>query len=96
MTDELEIHHQASFGSDGEIVVAGTTETSLDQFGVDIDHRDPDSRIDRPEASQFGIDDRPTDTNNSGDGVQSPLVAPELDTQETLDGDDPPSPFESQ
>jgi hypothetical protein len=34
-------------------------EVSLEDFGADVDHRDRDSRLDRPEPSEFGVDDRP-------------------------------------
>jgi hypothetical protein len=95
MPDDIDIHHQASFGEDGEIVVQGTTETSLDQFGIDLDHRDPDSRVDKPEATEFGIDDRPQIKQASQEGTQVPLVASIHEEQETLCGEDPPAPFDA-
>ncbi|MFT4920881.1 MAG: hypothetical protein ACI8XM_000072 [Haloarculaceae archaeon] len=92
--DEHAISHQASFDSDGDLVVEGSTETSLDQFGVDVDHRDPDSRPDEPTASEFGVDDRATDDTPSDAGEQVPLASPLSDDQRTLDGSDPPAPYE--
>jgi hypothetical protein len=94
MSEEPDVHHQASFGEEGDLVVEGSTETSLDQFGVDVDHRDPDSRPDQPTASEFGVDDRPTDDANSDAGEQVPLASPLSDDQRTLDGSDPPAPYE--
>jgi hypothetical protein len=94
--DSIDVSHQASFGTDGDVVVEGSTETSLDQFGADVDHRDRDSRLDRPAASEFGVDDRPeaaTSSNGEG-GDQLPLTY-EDGGQRTLNGDTPTSPFET-
>jgi len=56
---EIEIQRQTAFGDDGQLEVTKTSvETSLEDFGADVDHRDRDSRLDRPEASKFGVDDR--------------------------------------
>lgn len=92
--DEPAISHQASFDNDGDLVVEGSTATSLDQFGVDIDHHEPDSRPDQPTASEFGVDDRPTDDTTSDASEQVPLASPLSDDQRTLDGSDPPAPYE--
>ena len=63
---EIEIHRQTAFGEDGQPEVTETSvETSLEDFGADVDHRDRDSRLDRPEASEFGVDDRPEVTHSS-------------------------------
>ena len=57
---EIEIQRQTAFGDDGQLEVTETSvETSLEDFGADVDHRDRDSRLDQPEASKFGVDDRP-------------------------------------
>jgi len=56
---EIEIQRQTAFGDDGLEVTKTSVETSLEDFGADVDHRDRDSRLDRPEASKFGVDDRP-------------------------------------
>lgn len=57
---DINIHRQTAFGDDGQLEVTETNvETSLEDFGADVDHRERDSRLDRPEASEFGVDDRP-------------------------------------
>lgn len=57
---EIEIQRQTVFGDDGQLEVTETSvETSLNDFGADVDHRERDSRLGRPEASEFGVDDRP-------------------------------------
>jgi len=57
---EIEIQRQTAFGDDGQLEVTETSvETSLEDFGADVDHRDRDSRLDQPEACEFGVDDRP-------------------------------------
>ena len=62
---ELDIRQQTAFGEDGQLeVTESSVETSLEDFGADVDHRDRDSRIDRPEASEFGVDDRPEVTRS--------------------------------
>lgn len=62
-------------------------ETSLEDFGADVDHKDRESRIDRPEASQFGIDDRP-EIHQSTESDQSTLFIDTAEDQQTLSGDD--------
>lgn len=86
--EELEIHHQAAFGDDGQLEVTETSvETSLTDFGAEVDHRERDSRIDRPEASQFGVDDRPS-VQESGSDDQVTLFPETADDQQTLTGED--------
>lgn len=92
--ESIDVSHQASFGSDGEVVVEGSTETSLDQFGVDVDHRDRDSRLDRPAASEFGVDDRPEAASSDTDGDSDQLPLTYEGNQRTLDGEARTSPFE--
>jgi len=48
---EIEIQHQTAFGDDGRLeVVEENVENSLEDFGAEVDHRERDSRLDRPEA----------------------------------------------
>ena len=85
---ELDIHQQTAFGEDGQLeVTESSVETSLEDFGADVDHRDRDSQIDRPEASEFGVDDRP-EVMRSIESDQSNLFAETADDQQTLTGDD--------
>jgi hypothetical protein len=62
-----------------------SVETSLEAFGADVDHRERDTRIDQPEASSFGLDDRKTVTRGDG-GEQRALFADTDDDQRTLTG----------
>ncbi|WP_254538655.1 hypothetical protein [Halomarina litorea] len=84
---EIEIRRQTAFGEDGQLEVTETSvETSLDDFGADVDHRDRDTRLDRPEASEFGVDDRP-EVDQASDGEQSTLFADTAKDQQTLGGE---------
>ncbi|MDB9234617.1 hypothetical protein PN419_14765 [Halorubrum ezzemoulense] len=85
---EIEIQQQTAFGDDGQLEVTETSvETSLEDYGADVDHRDRDSRLDRPEASEFGVDDRP-EVEQPSEGEQSSLFADTAEDQQTLAGDD--------
>ncbi|MGB9963011.1 hypothetical protein ACOZ32_12535 (plasmid) [Halobacterium sp. MBLA0001] len=85
---EIEVQRQTAFGEDGQLEVTETSvETSLEDFGADVDHRDRDSRLDRPEASEFGVDDRP-EVAESAAGDQSTLFADTDADQQTLSGDE--------
>ncbi|WP_458210275.1 hypothetical protein [Haladaptatus sp. NG-SE-30] len=85
---EIEIQRQTAFDEDGQLELAETSvETSLEDFGADVDHRDRDSRLDRPEASDFGVDDRP-EASQSSTGDQSTLFADTDADQQTLTGDE--------
>ena len=85
---EIEIQQQTAFGEDGQLEVTETSvETSLEDFGADVDHRDRDLRLARPEASEFGVDDRP-EAKHSSEGDQSTLFADTAEDQQTLAGDD--------
>ncbi|MBP2252675.1 hypothetical protein J2754_003021 [Halarchaeum solikamskense] len=56
----IDVHHQAAFSDDGELeVTESSVETSLEDFGDDIDYRDRETRRDQLAASEFGVDDRP-------------------------------------
>ncbi len=85
---EIDIQQQTALGEDGQLEVTETSvETSLEDFGVDVDHRDRDSRLDQPEASEFGVDGRP-EVERSSEGDQSNLFADTAEDQQTLAGDD--------
>ena len=85
---EIEIQRQIEFDDHGQLEVTETSvETSLEDFGADVDHRDRDSRLDRPEASEFGVDDRP-EVEQTSEGDQSTLFADTAENQQTLAGDD--------
>ena len=92
MSDSPTITQQYAFsvGEDGETdgieAAEESVETSLETFGADVDHRERDSRIAQPEASSFGVDDRPEVTSNDG-GEQGALFADTEDDQQTLTGD---------
>ena len=84
---EIEIQRQTAFGDDGQLEVIETSvETSLEDFGADVDHRERTPRLDQPEASQFGVDDRPEKEQESADN-QATLFADTEDDQQTLTGE---------
>lgn len=56
-------------------------------FGADVDHRECDSRIDRPETAEFGVDDHPEVTRSS-ENDRSNLFAETTVDHQTLTGDD--------
>jgi hypothetical protein len=73
--------------TDGAIEPAEeSVETSLETWGADVDHRERDTRIEQPEASSFGVDDRKTVTRGDG-GEQRALFADTDDDQRTLTGE---------
>ncbi|WP_254547339.1 hypothetical protein [Halomarina pelagica] len=83
----IQIQRQTAFGDDGQLEVTETSvETSLEDFGAEVDHRDRDSRLDQPEASKFGVDDRP-EVERSSESDQSSLFATTDEDQQTLTGD---------
>jgi hypothetical protein len=92
MSDSPTITQQYSFavGEDGDTdgiePSAESVETSLEAFGADVDHRERDTRIDQPEATSFGVDDRKTVTRGDG-GEQRALFADTTDDQQTLTGE---------
>ena len=82
------IHQQAVFTSDGGLEPeADSIETSLEAFGAEVDHRQRESQLDRPAASEFGVDDRP-EVNGTDAGEQHALFADTDGNQRTL-GDKP-------
>ena len=90
--DSPTITQQYSFsvGEDGESdgiePSEESVETSLETWGADVDHREQDTRIDQPEATSFGVDDRKTVTRGDG-GEQHALFADTDDDQQTLTGE---------
>jgi hypothetical protein len=93
MSDRPTVTQQYSFavGEDGETNGAiepaeESVETDLETWGADVDHRERDSRIDQPEASSFGVDDRPEVTSSDG-GEQGALFADTANDQQTLTGE---------
>jgi len=85
---EIEIQRQTAFGDDCRLeVTEASVETSLENVGADVDHRDQDSRLDRPEASEFGVDGR-LEVEQTSEGDHSTLFADTDEDQQTLAGDD--------
>lgn len=78
---------QMKFGESGELEPAeDAVEVTLDEFDVDIDKRETETRIDRPEASGIMSDDRPElDTRDGGE--QANLFADAEEQQQTLMGE---------
>ncbi|WP_435079652.1 hypothetical protein [Halococcus sp. AFM35] len=92
MSDSPTVTQQYSFavGEDGDTdgiePSEESVETSLEAFGASVDHRERDTRIDKPEATSFGVDDRKTVTRGDG-GEQRALFADTTDDQQTLTGE---------
>jgi hypothetical protein len=92
MSDTPTITQQYSFAvgdggeTDGIEPAEESVETSLEAYGADVDHRERDTRIDQPEATSFGVDDRKTVTRGDG-GEQRALFADTTDDQQTLTGE---------
>ena len=91
-TESPRITQQYAFNLDGEGEGGAiepseeSVETSLETFGADIDHRERDSQLAKPEASTFGVDDRPSVTR-SDSGEQGALFADTSEDQRTLSGE---------
>lgn len=84
---DIEIRRQTAFADDGQLHVTETSvETSLEDFGAEVDHRDCESRMDRPAASHFGVDDRP-EVRRSAESDQATLFADTEEDQATLAGE---------
>ncbi|GGL45363.1 hypothetical protein GCM10009037_31000 [Halarchaeum grantii] len=87
-TPDLDVHHQAAFDDDGELEVQeSSVETSLEDFGADVDHREREPRRDQPEASEFGVDDCPEVQDAVEDDEQAALFPDTDDDQQTLTGE---------
>lgn len=81
---DIKTEHQMTFNNSGELEISEkTVDTTLDQFDVEVDHRDPTTKIDRPKASGLMVDDRP-ETKKSKSSEQANLFAEE--NQQTLTG----------
>ncbi|ELY62594.1 hypothetical protein [Natronococcus jeotgali] len=97
MTDRPEIttQHQAAFTDDGELeLTEESVETSLEDFGADVSHRDVEPRLDRPAATEFGVDDRVEVRQLEGsDTDQASLFADTAADQQTLTGEDASAQF---
>lgn len=63
-----------------------SVEMDLEAFGADVDHRERETKIDQPEASSFGVDDRKSVTRGD-DGEQRTLFADTSEDQQTLTGE---------
>jgi hypothetical protein len=92
MSDSPTITQQYSFSvgeggeTDGIEPSEETVETDLETWGADVDHRERDTRIERAEATSFGVDDRPEVTSTDA-GEQGALFANTTDDQQTLTGE---------
>lgn len=92
---EITIQHQTAFTDDGELEpTEESVETSLEGFGADVSHREVETRLDRPAASEFGVDDRAEVHRSEGDNSdQASLFADTAADQQTLSGDDASTQF---
>ncbi|WP_435180981.1 hypothetical protein [Halorussus sp. AFM4] len=94
-SESVSIEQQTQFTTDGSLEVKEeNVGTTLDQWGVDVDHRERPTRIDRPEASEFGVDDRPNIQKGGESGEQANLFADTAEDQRTLDGEDAQDQFQ--
>ncbi|WP_256403486.1 hypothetical protein [Halorubrum salinum] len=64
---------QATFGDEGSIDQPETFDSDLTAFGVEPG-QERESRRDEPEATEFGVDDRPTDDSMPDAGRQDQLA----------------------
>ena len=79
---------QLVFGADGDLEPDGdSVETSLEAFGAEVDHSEGTSRVAKPRASRFGIDDR-AEVSQRTESDQHSLFADVNDSQQTLGGAD--------
>lgn len=88
-TPGIDVQCQTAFWRDGELEVSeSSVEISLEDFGIDLDHRERSSRLDRSAVSEFGVDDRPDVQQSIGRASeQSALFADTNDDQRTLAGE---------
>ncbi|WP_241431181.1 hypothetical protein [Halococcus thailandensis] len=92
MSDNPTVSQQYAFsvGEDGDTdgiePSEESVETDLEAFGANVDHRERDTRIDQPEASSFGVDDRKS-VQRRDSGEQRALFADTEDDQRTLTGE---------
>ena len=92
---EITIQHQTAFTDDGGLEpTEESVETSLEDFGADVSHRDVETRLDRPAATEFGVDDRMEVRHSEVDDTdQASLFADTADDQQTLTGEDASAQF---
>lgn len=84
---DIAAEQQMTFGASGELEPAeDAISTTLDQFDVNVDKRERETRLDRPEATGLLCDDRPEVTRKGG-GEQANLFADAEEDQQTLTGD---------
>ncbi len=84
----VSVEQQTKFNADGTISLEeGPVETQLDDFDIEIGPQ-RETRIERARASEFGIDDRPGESQNKDSGSQANLFADVEEGQETLSGKD--------
>jgi hypothetical protein len=88
---EIEIQRQIAFGDDGQLEVTETSvETSLEDFGADVDHRDRDSRRDAPNransASTVGpkLSKHPREISRRSSLIRTKTSRPSLATMRPL------------
>ena len=94
-SESVSIEQQTQFTTDGSLEVKEeNVGTTLDQWGIDVDHRERTTRIDRPEASEFGVDDRQNVKNGRELGEQANLFADTAEDQRTLDGEEAQDQFQ--
>ena len=94
-SESVSIEQQTQFTTDGRLEVKDdNVGTTLDQWGVDVDNRERTTRIDRPEASKFGVDDRPNVQTGRDSGEQANLFADAAEDQRTLEGEDAQDQFQ--
>lgn len=83
---DIAAEQQMTFGSSGELEPAeDAISTTLDQFDVNVDKRERETRLDRPEATGLMCDDRP-EVTRSGGGEQANLFVDAEEDQQTLTG----------
>lgn len=89
--EELRIAHQYRFGEDGVEPPDEPTETTFTDWGVEIDSDQSEPRIDRPAASEFGVDDRVEVRTSPADKGEQQTLALDPE-QQTLDDSVPTDP----
>lgn len=88
MTEKPTVSAQASFGESGDIEGPDSFGTDLEDYGADVDNRDTETKIDRPEASGLFNDDRPADDRPDIDpGEQCAIAAESDENQKQLNGE---------
>ena len=81
------VQRQMVFAEGGEIEPEeGPVGTSLEDFGVDVDHRERETQIEQASASEFGVDDRP-EVRRAKIGEQGALFTSVGEDQRTLAGE---------